>query len=183
MTANGFKASDIVRQLEALDVTHVVTLPDSETSGMYRALGDSDTIHMVPIAREGEAIPIATGLWAAGKKPVVVIQNSGVYESGDALRGLAIGVRVPIVMFVGYRGYTRHGDTPDTAAEMLEPYLHLWRIPYYLMETGEDVDRIPMAFERADETSLPVAVLIGAEYAPEESEAESTSGTDMAGSR
>jgi sulfopyruvate decarboxylase TPP-binding subunit len=183
VTVNGFKASDIVQQLEKLGVTHVVTLPDSETSGMYRALGDSNTIHMVPIAREGEAIPIATGLWAAGRKPVVVIQNSGVYESGDALRGLAIGVSVPIVMFVGYRGYTRHGDTPDTAAEMLEPYLHLWRVPFYLMETSEDIDRIPMAFKRADETSLPVAVLIGAEYAPEESEIGSTYGANMAGAK
>ena len=168
MNATGFKASDIVRQLEHMGVTHVVTLPDSETSGMYRALGDSDTIHMVPVSREGEAIPIAAGLWAAGKKAVAVIQNSGVYESGDALRGLAIGVRIPIVMFVGYRGYTRHGDTPDTAAEMLEPYLHLWRVPFYLLETAEDIDRIPLAFKRADETSLPVAVLIGAEYAPED---------------
>jgi sulfopyruvate decarboxylase TPP-binding subunit len=167
MENGGVKASSIIRQLEVQDVTHVVTLPDSETNGIYTAIEQSTQIRMVPVCREGEAIPIAAGLWSAGKRPVVVIQNSGLFESGDALRGLGLGISLPLVMFVGYRGYNRHGDTPDSAARFLEPYLDMWRVPFYLLEENDDLDRIPLAFRDAAELSQPVAVLVGVEYADE----------------
>lgn len=171
MQGTGLRASGIVNELVKEGITHVITLPDSETKFMYDAIRGAGTIAVVPVCREGEAIPIAAGLWAAGKKPVVIIQNSGLYESGDALRGLGIGVNLPVVMFIGYRGYKRHGDTPDTAARFLEPYLHTWGVPFYLLEYDDDLDRIPMAFKHAARDSTPVAVLVGVEYAEEPAQA------------
>ena len=168
MPGTALKASSIVRELEAEGVTHVITLPDSETSGMYNAIAASPRIRLIPVCREGEAIPIAAGLWSAGKRPVVIIQNSGLFESGDALRGLGLGVNLPLVMFIGYRGYQRHGDTPDSAARFLEPCLHMWGVPFYLMEDSNDLDRIPLAFHDAARLEQPVAVLVGVEYADEE---------------
>ncbi len=162
--------SKVVEQLVQHGVTHYVTLPDSETSNMYNALMAEESITVVPIAREGEAIPIAVGLHVAGKRPVVSIQNAGLYEAGDALRGLAIGIGLPLVMFIGYRGHNRKGDTPDSAAVFLEPYLHMWRVEYFVVEEDEDLDRVPLAFDRAAKTNMPVAVAIGTEYAPEEIE-------------
>ncbi len=159
--------ANVVEQLVQQGVTHMVTLPDSETRHMYDRLMAEPSIHVIPVSREGEAMPIAAGLWIAGQRPVISIQNAGLYESGDALRGLAIGINLPLVMFIGYRGYTRHGDTPDTAARILEPYLHLWGIEYYNVEGDDDLDRVPLAFERAEKTSQPVAVMIGTEYAKE----------------
>lgn len=157
----------VVEQLVKQGVTHMVTLPDSETRHMYDRLIAEPTIHVIPVSREGEAIPVAAGLWIAGQRPVISIQNAGLFESGDALRGLAIGIDLPLVMFIGYRGYTRHGDTPDSAARILEPYLHLWGVDYFTVESDADLDRVPMAFERAERRSQPVAVLIGTEYAKE----------------
>ena len=159
-------ASKVIQSLKAQGVTHVIALPDSETRHMYDALVREPSIAMIPIAREGEAICIAAGLWIAGKKPIVMIQNAGLFESGDALRGMGIGVNQPLVMFIGYRGYTRRGDTPDTAAQFLEPYLHLWRVGYYVVEGEDDLDLVPMAFERAQKEGQPVGILIGTEYSP-----------------
>ncbi|MBI4306606.1 MAG: hypothetical protein HY678_09850 [Chloroflexi bacterium] len=167
MQPAGLRASAIVNELVAQGVTHVVTLPDSETKFMYDAIRRTGSIEIIPICREGEGVPIAAGLWAAGKRPVVIIQNSGLFESGDALRGLGIGVNLPLVMFIGYRGYTRHGDTPDSAARYLEPYLHMWGVPFFLLEYETDVDRIKLAFSDAEKRSSPVAVLVGVEYAEE----------------
>ncbi len=166
MEIGRLRASKVLESLRRQQVTHVIALPDSETRHMYDALVHEPSIEMIPIAREGEAICIAAGLWIAGKRPVVMIQNAGLFESGDALRGMGIGVNQPLVMFIGYRGYTRRGDTPDTAAQILEPYLHLWRVPYYVVESEDDLDRVPLAFERAEKESLPVGVLIGTEYSP-----------------
>ncbi len=170
MTSNagaaGLTAGAVVRALVDAGVTHVVTVPDSETNFMYDALaaGEGGGIEVVPTTREGETIPIAAGLWIANQKPVVMIQNSGLFESGDAIRGLGLGIQLPVVMFIGYRGYNRHGDTPDSAAQFLEPFLHTWGVPYWIVETDDDLDRVALAFEAAEEKSQPVAVLIGSEY-------------------
>ena len=86
------------------------------------------------------------------------------FESGDSIRGIALDVSLPIVMVVGYRGWTRHGVTPDSAATFTEPVLDTWGIKYYLVEHDGDSERISYAFEEAKATNRPVAVLVGDEY-------------------
>ncbi len=93
-----------------------------------------------------------------------LIQNTGMLESGDSIRGMALNAGFPLVMVVGYRGWTRHGVTPDTAATYTEPFLHAFGINYYLVEQDEDGDRISAAFAEARETRRPVVVLVGDEY-------------------
>ena len=99
-----------------------------------------------------------------GKKPVILIQNTGMMESGDSLRGWGLSLNIPVVMMVGYRGWTRHGVNSDTAATYTERFLNAFGIQYYLIETGEDAPRISIAFEEASRTRRPVAVLVGDEY-------------------
>ena len=67
-------------------------------------------------------------------------------------------------MMVGYRGWTRHGVTTDSAARFTEPILHAWGIDYYLVETDDDVERISTAFADAERDQHPVACLMGTEY-------------------
>jgi hypothetical protein len=60
------------------------------------------------------------------------------------------------------------GATQDTVTRLT---VQLFRVPYYVLETGQDIDRIAMAFEEARRTHMPVAVLVGAEYDDEEIDA------------
>jgi sulfopyruvate decarboxylase TPP-binding subunit len=154
----------IIGQLHKNGVTHAVWLPDSETSFMYDEMASDKSISLVPICREGESMAIAAGLWVGGERPVVMVQNTGFFESGDSIRGLALDLKIPMVIMIGYRGWTRHGATPDSAARYTEPILHAWGINYYLIETDEDADRISSAFQEAEETRRPVACLMGSEY-------------------
>ena len=154
----------ILQELNKNGVTHVVWLPDSETNFMYNQMMAQENLDLIPVSREGESMAIAAGLWVGGKTPVVLIQNTGLFESGDSIRGLGLDISFPMVMMIGYRGWTRHGVTNDSAARFTEPILHAWGINYYLVETDEDVGRISLAFEEAKRTSRPVAVLMGAEY-------------------
>ena len=65
---------------------------------------------------------------------------------------------------VGYRGYTRHGVNSDTAATYTERFLNAFGIQYYLVENDSDAERISVAFEEAQQTKRPVAILVGDEY-------------------
>jgi sulfopyruvate decarboxylase TPP-binding subunit len=85
-------------------------------------------------------------------------------ESGDSLRGWALGLNVPVVLMVGYRGWTRHGVNTDTAATYTERFLNAFGVSYYLVEGDADAPRISIAFEEARKTRRPVAVLVADEY-------------------
>ncbi len=154
----------ILAELKKNKITHVVWLPDSETNFMYHQLTADPDVDLIPVCREGETMAVAAGLWLGGAKPVVLIQNTGVFESGDSIRGLGVDVNQPLVMLVGYRGWDRHGATRDSAAKFIEHILYAWGINYYLVETDEDATRISEAMDEAERSQKPVAVLVGTEF-------------------
>jgi sulfopyruvate decarboxylase TPP-binding subunit len=154
----------LIEEFRKNGVTHVITIPDSETNYLYELMAKESWLDIVPVSREGETFGTALGLNIAGKVPVCLIQNTGMMESGDSIRGMALDAGFPLVMVVGYRGWTRHGKTTDTAATYTEPFLHAFRINYYLVEQDQDGERISDAFAEARATKRPVAVLIGDEY-------------------
>ena len=156
--------ASVVEELKKNNISHVVWLPDSETNFMYQLLTNEPSLSLVPVCREGETMAIAAGLWIGGKRPIVLIQNTGIFESGDSIRGLGLDVHQPLVMLVGYRGWSRHGLTTDSAARFIEHILHAWGINYYLIETDEDASRITIAIEEAERLQRPVAVLVGTEF-------------------
>ncbi|MEQ8194046.1 MAG: thiamine pyrophosphate-binding protein [Rhodospirillales bacterium] len=145
-------------------ITHVVWLPDSETNWLYMLMKSDPNLTLVGVGREGNAASIAAGLWTGGAKPVILIQNTGMMESGDSIRGWLKSLNIPAVLIVGYRGYTRHGVNSDTAADFTEPFLNAFQIKYYLVESDRDADRISIAFKEAEKIKGPVAVLVADEY-------------------
>ena len=156
-------ASKIIDAIKAQGVTHVVGLADNLCRVLFEGLQEEASIEVVHVSREGEAYAIASGLYLGGKKPLVLIQNTGFLESGDAFRGTSWIMRIPQVMLVAYRGYkTLDPDVErkDTVAEFTEPTLRAWNIPYKLMLSDEDISMIDRAFKIADDTSRPSAILI-----------------------
>lgn len=155
----------VLGEIKQNGVTDVVWLPDSETNWLYLLMKAEPTIeHLIPVSREGLAFSTAAGLYAGGRKPIILIQNTGMMEAGDSMRGWGLGLNLPVVMMVGFRGWTRHGVTTDTAATYTEAFLNAFGINYYLVESDADAPRISVAFAEAQKNSRPVAVLVGDEY-------------------
>ncbi len=135
------------RLLEELDFTHVVMLPDSTIGCWEPALMHSDRLDVVRVCREGEAWGIAAGLYLGGAVPLVLIQCTGLFESGDALRNVLYDYRLPLYAAVGYRSYLSQATLPgDTCLQFTEPVLQAWRLDYRLIvspaqfpEIGEHV--------------------------------------------
>lgn len=154
----------VLDEMKKNGVTDVVWLPDSETNFLYLLMQAEPSLRLVAVSREGSAFSLAAGLSVGGKTPIILIQNTGLMESGDSLRGWALGMNIPVVLMVGYRGWTRHGVNQDTAATYTERFLNAFGINYYLVENSADAPRISIAFEEARRTKRPVAILVGDEY-------------------
>ena len=164
MTNKSLTAKRVLDELKKCGVTHIVWLADSEARFMYDAMMSQHELTLVSICREGEAIAIAAGLMLGGKEPVVLHQNTGFFESGDSVRGLALDLQLPLLLLIGYRGWQSDAPMTDSAAIFTEPMLDAWSIKHYLVETDEDLERISTGYKEAHETNKPVAILIGSEY-------------------
>ncbi len=127
----------VVRALKECGVTHVVWLPDSELGTWETALTAPDGLPLVRVCREGEAFAVAAGLLLGGKHPVVVLQCTGLFEAGDALRNVIHDLKLPLFLIVGVRSYHAHrqGQSKDSCPVFTEPILQAWQVPYTLLDT------------------------------------------------
>ena len=156
-------AQKIVDALKSQNITHAIGVPDNGSARIYELLRQEQNIEVITVTREGEAFAIAAGLYIGGKKPMIIIQNTGFLESGDAFRGTVFNMHIPVVVFIGYRGYHNRdadGKWVDSVATFLEPTLKAWNLPNKELETDDDLESIEWAFRKAAETSLPAAVLL-----------------------
>ena len=159
------KSDAVLTEIKRNRVTHVIGVPDNGSRALYQKLWADSDIQVVAVTREGEAFSLASGLFLGGKKPLVLIQNTGFFESGDAFRGTVVNMAIPLVMIIGYRGHETMSGTGvvDTAATFFEPVLKAWKVPYYMMHSSEESRFISEAFAKSEDTSLPVAVIYAGE--------------------
>ena len=130
--------AQIVAEFQALGITHVVWLPDSTLGVWEAAIAAAGSPQLVRVCREGEAWAIAAGLHLGGARPLVVIQCTGLFESGDSLRNAIHDYGIPLFALIGYRSYLLDQST-DTAKTFTEPMLKAFDLPYRLIRTAEDL--------------------------------------------
>lgn len=128
-----FSGTEFTETLAQLGVTHVVWLPDSALGEWETALEEAPHLELIRVCRESEAWAIAGGLHLGGKLPLVVIQNTGFFDSGDALRNVLFDLGIPLYAVIGYRSYLIE-NSPDTAKRFTEPVLKSWGIDYVLVD-------------------------------------------------
>jgi len=93
-------------------------------------------MNLIRVCREGEAIAVAAGLMLGGQKPVVIIQCTGLFDAGDALRNVVHDLKLPLFLIVGLRSYSafQKKATHDTCPIFTEPILNAWQVPYVLLD-------------------------------------------------
>ena len=130
-----YTGDEIVSLLVDLGITHVVWIPDSTFGDWDDALSNSEALKLVQVCREGEAWAVAAGLYLGGAKPLVVIQCTGMFESGDALRNVIHDYGLPLFGIVGYRSYLDSSTLPgDTCLQFTEPVLAAWNVPTVFLD-------------------------------------------------
>lgn len=147
--------------LKANGFNFAVPLPDTVLYILDELLlGDPEVDAVIP-AREDEGIGIAFGAYLGGKKPVVLMEGSGV---GLSPLILARGIlhRLPILIIAAHNTvygerYSYHGAT----RLVLQPVLDALRIPYHVLR---DPSEIPWVIRELSLTMsgqrVPGAILV-----------------------
>ena len=156
-----FTPEEIVAAFTELGITHVVWIPDTTTGQWDNALQAAPEIQLIQVCREGEAWALAAGLYLGGGKPIVVIQCTGFFESGDAMRNIVHDYKLPIFTLVGYRSYLNASSLPgDTCLKFTEPVLEAWALNTVFIDSEEKKLKLAEHYRACVENNVPGIALM-----------------------
>src|SRR5689334_8796734 len=97
-------AKCVLEALRREDIHELVFLPDT-VMGRLLALAEADPeFRLTAVHREEEAVGIVTGLFLGGRRAAMLIQNTGLGNSLNALASLALAYNIPFPLLISLRG-------------------------------------------------------------------------------
>ncbi|HME93504.1 MAG TPA: thiamine pyrophosphate-dependent enzyme [Methylomirabilota bacterium] len=147
--------------LEAHGYDFFTGVPCSLIESLIAALETHPRLPYVPAVREDVSVGIAAGAWLAGRRPMVLMQNSGLGTSMNALVSLSLMYRLPALLLVTWRGYAGK-DAPEhlLMGEISPGLLDMMRIPYRVLSTGTMAEDVAWGRAESERLSQPVALLL-----------------------
>ena len=153
-------------------IDHVVTVPDWVQLSLHTQLQRGvPGISLLNTCSENQCVTVGAGLVIGGRKPLLMMQNQGLYNCVNTLRAVCLDAHVPLVFLVGQFGreFSNIGADPRqsrrTMVRIMEPMLDAIGVPYLRLDTDDDLGRIDEAYAMAQEQQNAVVLLVGAPMA------------------
>ena len=136
-------------------------VPCSLISGLIATLERHPRLPYVPAVREDVAVGLAAGAWLAGRRPMVLMQNSGLGTSLNALVSLSLMYRLPALLLVTWRGHAGR-DAPEhlLMGEISPGLLEMIRVPHRVLSAKTLADDVAWGRSESERLSQPVALLL-----------------------
>jgi len=147
--------------LEAQGYDFFTGVPCSMVESLIATLETHPRLPYVPAVREDVAVGLAAGAWLAGRRPMVLMQNSGLGTSLNALVSLSLMYRLPALLLVTWRGHAGK-DAPEhlLMGEISPSLLEMIRIPHRVLSAQTVADDVAWGRRESERLSQPVALLL-----------------------
>lgn len=94
----------IYNGLKDAGIDFIVSVPCANLSKLLDMIDEDNDITHIPVTREEEGIGICAGAYLGGKKTAILMQNSGLGNSINALKSLMELYEFPLIMIMSHRG-------------------------------------------------------------------------------
>ena len=161
---------DIIAAIKAAGVEFVVSVPDIVTSdGLLWPLSTDPELKLVRVCKEDEGVSICGAMSYNNTRALLLMQQTGLMDSLNAIRAIGMDYQLPICMMVGLQGKEAELKPEDSASygvRIIEPILRAMDIPSRLIETPGDIAHIREDIEQAYRNSTTFCFLIGRSPTP-----------------
>lgn len=165
-------ASVGVAALRRNRVDHVVTVPDWVQLSLHERLDRGvDDMQVIKCCNENQVVTVAAGLTIGGKRPLVMMQNQGLYNCFNTLRAVCLDAHIPMVFMVGQFGreFDNLGKPSTTSTRSMvriaEPFLTAIDVPFHVLDCEADMVKLDAAYEQAERERTAVVLLVSAPMA------------------
>jgi sulfopyruvate decarboxylase alpha subunit len=148
-----------VQALQDIGFDFFTGVPDSILGGIIETLMERRLY--TPAVREDEAVAMAAGAYMAGRVPAVLMQNSGLGTSLNAIISLNVIYKQPCLLLISWRGF-QGKDAPEhlvMGANMTQA-LDSVQIPHRTISEQTLVDDLRWTAQTFMKERVPVALLL-----------------------
>src|SRR6185369_12835882 len=152
---------DFAARLERHGFDFFTGVPCSLIEDLIAVLERGSRAPYVAAVREDAAVGVAAGAWFGGRRPVVLMQNSGLGTSLNALASLSLMYGLPVLLVVTWRGFGGQ-DAPEhiLTGEISPKLLELLGIPHRVLAADSLDADLAWAVKEMDTRRSPVALLV-----------------------
>ncbi len=152
----------LTEALAEAGVDFVAIFASSGLSATQKQIDKDPRFTCIHPSNEGEGVAICAGAWLAGKRPALLMENSGLLLSAYQLMRLNAANEVPVLMVLDIRGGP--GEANWWAMPLgwsMEPVLNSLRVQYLIANTAADVATyVPRLVHSMLHSKYPVALAL-----------------------
>jgi sulfopyruvate decarboxylase subunit alpha len=150
----------IITNLKNGGADFFLSVPCKLLANMITILESDKNLYYTAIPREEEGMGICAGAYLGNKLPCIMMQNTGIGNSVNAIVSLLQLYQMPVVFLISYRGTPGEPVGAQGAmASVTEEILDTLRIPMLHCNDEKDLDKISTFTNHAKVIEGPVAVL------------------------
>ncbi len=155
-------ANALVEALAGAGVDFVLAFPSSSLSETQRQFADDSRFTTIFASNEGEGVAICAGAWLAGKRPALIMENSGLSMVTYPVIRINAAFEVPLLMVMDYRGDLGDGNWWAVPfGYTTTPLLDALRIPHALAENKDQLGSLAARLMRTSlHSKYPSALLL-----------------------
>ncbi len=136
-------------------------VPCSILDSVIKCLSADSEVGYIPAVKENIAMGLATGSALTGRLPVVLMQNSGLGNTINALTSLNLLYRIPVLMVITWRGYEGK-DAPEhlIMGRSMLAFLKEMDIPTTILSGTNMSKAVKSSVKLMKEEQIPVALIL-----------------------
>ncbi|MCY4307763.1 MAG: decarboxylase [Rhodobacteraceae bacterium] len=155
----------IIRQLQMAGIRFVVSLPDIVTSsGLLWPIARNNDFELIRVCKEDEGVSICAAMSYNGTRAVLLMQQTGLMDSLNSIRAIAMDYQLPVVMMVGLQGKEPESMPKQSSVygvRIIPSVLEAMSVPFSLIQEPSDSFTIQGRIESCYADSKPHVFLIG----------------------
>ena len=156
---------DIVESLARSRVGFVTTVPCKQLAGVIDLLERDARFLHVPSNKEDEGMGLCAGAYMGGKRAAIIMQNTALGMTINALATLIQYYNIPLPMLISYRGEVGEKVACQVAmAVHTKALLAQLAIPTYHFHRAEDAGELDGILAHCFMAKKPVAILMDATF-------------------
>lgn len=152
--------------LKDAGIDFIVSVPCVNLSRLLEMIDEDEDIIHVPVTREEEGIGLCAGAYLGGKKTAILMQNSGLGNSINALKSLTELYKFPLLMIMSHRGTEGENICGQVPMGQSTPLiLEAMNFNFFKPGTPEGAyEAIKSSWELSLEEEKPVSILLEIKY-------------------
>ncbi len=139
----------------------LLSVPCAMLKGIIDVVNKIGDIPYISVTREEEGVGIAAGASLGGKTPALLMQNSGLGNSINAIKSLLQLYEIPVIFIMSHRG--AEGEKIAAQMPMGQVTIDLLKcidVGFEIVDSPESIVNIEKAVRISRETNKPQAILL-----------------------